>query len=267
MGLRALRGLVGRKTEEAARGLVKIVVRVWGLSFLSLHILSLVSLRQKNTAFLGSQVTGTWRQTPSIGLTSTTRERKASLQLGAGRYSVGRRGWCLHDSGICRTLKLLHRNSSVQRKETRRPSSGSEYQSFRDRTASLPGTDLWLACIGPILRGCFQLPGLTVTGPGVHGENEEQQPSSVLTPAFLSSTGSSCSDAPTPQEYHSSGRVRFPMAFGFSDPHGSIRLNQANDRFPLLHQSSLEGSSAPSAGAGQALGAGLPHLEHTYAQG
>lgn len=53
------------------------------------------------------------------------------------------------------------------------------------------------------------------------------------------------------------------MAFGFSDPHGWILLNRANDCFPLLHQSSLEGSSAPSAGAGQALGAGLPHLEHT----
>ena len=74
---------------------------------------------------LWSQVNGTVGETSPISLTSTMRERKDSLRIGAGRYSMSRRGWCLHDSGICQTLKLLHGYSSVQRKETRRPSSGS----------------------------------------------------------------------------------------------------------------------------------------------
>lgn len=105
-------------------GLVEIVARVWGLSSLSLHDLTLVFLCQKSTPPLWSQVNGTVRETSPARLASTMRERKESLQTGAGRYSVGGRGWCLHHSGLCQTLKLPHRSSSVQRKEPRRPSGG-----------------------------------------------------------------------------------------------------------------------------------------------
>lgn len=121
---RALRGLSGRKTEEAAKGLVKIVVGAWGLSFLTAHPIFGVPL-SKEHCLLWSQAHGTVRATPPISLTSTMRERKGSLQSGVGRYSVGRRGWCWRGSAMCQTLKLFCRNSSVQRKETRRPSNGS----------------------------------------------------------------------------------------------------------------------------------------------
>jgi len=153
VGPRALRGPLGRKTEEAATGLVKIAVRVWGLSSLSLHVLSLVSLCQKSTAFLWSQVNGTERETSPARLASTMRERKEPLQTGAGRYSVGRRGWCLHDSGLCQTLKL--RTETRQCKERRLEGHQVVLEYPPSVTGQSFGTGLWLACMGPTLRGCL----------------------------------------------------------------------------------------------------------------
>lgn len=153
------------------------------------------------------------------------RGRMLSRWVGAGRYSTGRCGWCLRHSGICQTLKALHRNSSVQRKETRRPSGGSGVP-VRQRPASQSFRNgFWLACIGPTLRSCY-LPTHTVTGPGVRGENEHQ-------PSSFSPQPLRPHQAPYTQMHQCHGRptavagcTRPPVTFGFFNTDGSIRTEQ-----------------------------------------
>lgn len=66
-------------------GLMKIVVRIWDLSFLSLYMLPSVALFQQSTAFLWSQVRRTVSDISPVTLTSIMRARKGSLWImGAG---------------------------------------------------------------------------------------------------------------------------------------------------------------------------------------
>lgn len=225
MGPRALQGLSGRKTEEAATGLVKIVVGVWGLSFLTAHLIFSVPL-SKEHCLLWSQAHGTGRATPPISLTSTMRERKGSLQSGAGRYSVGRRGWCWRGSAICQTLKLFCRNSSVQRKETRRPSNGSggPIHLWPDASPASRGSG-WHARVLDS-EALHLRPGHTVPGPRVHREYEEHQPSSLVPQPFCPQQG----PYPRTHEYHRSTTavavcVRSPTTWGFFDTDGLVHLN------------------------------------------
>lgn len=60
-------------------GLMKIVVRIWDLSFLPLYMLPSVALSQQRTAFLCSQVRRTVRDISPVTLTSIMRARKGSL--------------------------------------------------------------------------------------------------------------------------------------------------------------------------------------------
>lgn len=62
-----------RRKKGPVMGLMKTAVRIWNLSFLSLHMLHSVSLGQQSTAFLSSQVRRTVREKSPTTLTSIRR--------------------------------------------------------------------------------------------------------------------------------------------------------------------------------------------------
>lgn len=78
--------------------------------------------RSTEHCFLWSQVRGAVRDASPITLASITREEGFPLEKhGQGSTAQGGHGCWLPNSGLCQT----HRNPSVQRKETGRPSRGS----------------------------------------------------------------------------------------------------------------------------------------------
>lgn len=75
-------------------GLMKIVVRIWDLSFLSLHMLPLVSLFQQSTTFLWSQVRRTVKDISPVILISIKRARKGSLWINGSKVQH-RQAWLM----------------------------------------------------------------------------------------------------------------------------------------------------------------------------